>query len=337
MDSKSRDLLDALHAADFLRCNPCLRAHRSGSIRATGALEELYKGSGARPQGSGLVVDHVEVASYAMPAEAERGQPSRLELNADGMNRQERDAQPGHNGLLDRVGVAEFHGEPDPGAGKLERSLRHLPSGRPFLSNQKSLSGEQLDPDLPASRPRMPRGHDEHQFIGYARRQTLFTRPDSVPAYHAEIELVSVDLLLDGRRVGYSHAKRDPWIELLEPGREAREYVDPRRGAGSNEQRTLLQPLELGDVLSRARKRREDALGVVLEDSPGLGERDPPAQPVEETSAQLSLELGYVLREGRLAEVQRLCGRPEAAGARHREEYLKLPEGDLHNLTLSEA
>ena len=70
---------------------------------------------------------------------------------------------------------------------------------------------------------------------------------------------------------------------------------------------------------------------MVLEDSSCLGERDPPAEPVEQSSAQLSLELGYVLRQGRLTEVQRLRSRSEAAGARHREEYLELPKSDLHN------
>ena len=75
---------------------------------------------------------------------------------------------------------------------------------------------------------------------------------------------------------------------------------------------------------------------MLLEDSSGLGESDSPIEPVEEAGAQLPFELRHVLREGRLTEVQNLRRGPEASGARHREKYLDLPEGDLHKPGLIE-
>ena len=108
----------------------------------------------------------MEVPSHTMPAESEREKPPCLDLNADREGGQERDTQSGHDRLLDRLRVAQLHGGPAPGAGDLQRPLRHLPSGRPLLSDQQTLSGEQLDSDLPAFGPGMSWGHDEDQLIG---------------------------------------------------------------------------------------------------------------------------------------------------------------------------
>ena len=58
----------------------------------------------------------------------------------------------------------------------------------------------------------------------------------------------------------------------------------------------------------------EETERVVLEDAPGLGERHTPPEAIEQPRFELPLQLGHVLRERRLAQVQDLGRAAEAVG-----------------------
>ena len=74
---------------------------------------------------------------------------------------------------------------------------------------------------------------------------------------------------------------------------------------------------------------------MVLEQAAGFGQSHGAAEPVEEADTELALQLEHVLRERRLAHVERLGGAREVPGARHGEEDLDLAEG--HRLFLIAA
>src|SRR5262249_34508558 len=115
---------------------------------------------------------------------------------------------------------------------------------------------------------------------------------------------------------------------------QRRKDIDPRSRAGPDEQRSALEPAQLVDRVAGATERGKEAQGVFLEDASGLGESHAPAQAIEQPRAQFPLELGHVLRECRLAQVQDLGRSTEALRAGHGQEHLELPEAELHKLTL---
>src|SRR4030095_6459695 len=61
-----------------------------------------------------------------------------------------------------------------------------------------------------------------------------------------------------------------------------------------------------------------------------------PPEAVEQPSPQLPLQLGHVLRERRLAQVQDLGPAAEALRPSHGQEDLELPEAELHKPDLIE-
>jgi len=199
----------------------------------------------------------------------------------------------------------------------LERALGDLARRGPFLAHEEPLVGQESRRDLPPPRPQVVSRDDEDQLVVEARGQALLAGVKRVSAHHPEIDLVPADALLDHRGAPDLQAQRDPGMALLEQRDHGREHVDPRRGAGPDEQRSALEAGELGDSLPSAGERGEQAEGVVLEDAPRLGECHGPPEAVEQPSPQLPLQLGHVLRERRLAQVQDLGGAAEALRPGH--------------------
>jgi hypothetical protein len=124
-----------------------------------------------------------------------------------------------------------------------------------------------------------------------------------VPADHAQVDLVRPDALLDHPRVPDAQRDRDARIAAPEGGDDAREHVDPRCRAGADHERPALEPFQLVERPTRARDRRGDAGGVLLEQAAGFGQGHGAAEPVEEADTELALQLEHVLRERRLAHV----------------------------------
>src|SRR5262245_22356824 len=154
-------------------------------------------------------------------------------------------------------------------------------------------------------------------------------------AHDAQVEIVAAHPLLDHARVGDAEIDRDARVLALERADERRQEIDAGGRAGADHERAACEAVELGDRFACARERREEPERVVLEDPSGLGERHAPAPTVEETSAQAPLELGHVLGQGGLAQMQGLCRTPETLRARHRQEDLELSQGQRpHRLEL---
>jgi hypothetical protein len=178
----------------------------------------------------------------------------------------------------------------------------------------------------------MLRRHDKNQLVEEACRHALFTQAKRVSSYHAEIQLISTDPVLDERGVGNSQSHCHARMALLEGGDDAGQHIDPGRRAGSDQERATLEPAELDDGVTGACKGRKEPQGMFLEDPAGFGQGHLPSQAVEEAGAELALHLRHVLGEGRLTQVHDLGGPAEAAGFGHSQEHLELPKRGLHKL-----
>ena len=176
----------------------------------------------------------------------------------------------------------------------------------------------------------MARRHDEHQLVEHAGREARLARSEAVSTHDAEIQLVGTHLFLDHARVGDAQRDRDARLAALEPAHERGQHVDAGRRARADDERAPGAARELGDRLLGAVKRGEHPVRVVLQDAPRLGEGDLAPAPIEHARAEATLELGDVLREGRLAQVQAFGGAPKAPGPGHRHEHLQLAHRGLH-------
>ena len=92
-------------------------------------LEEGHERPPAGGERASLVVDDMEVPLDTQAFQPERAKPTRRDLPADGISRDECHAQPAHDGLLDGLDVVELHGGPEPHPRLSERSLSHQTGG----------------------------------------------------------------------------------------------------------------------------------------------------------------------------------------------------------------
>lgn len=89
-----------------------------------------------------LALHDVPAAHHREAAHVERHEPAFLDLRADRVGRDERDAQARHDGLLDRLVAADLHAairiEPRLG----EQLLHQVPGSRAVLAQQEGFPGE---------------------------------------------------------------------------------------------------------------------------------------------------------------------------------------------------
>jgi hypothetical protein len=149
---------------------------------------------------------------------------------------------------------------------------------------------------------------------------------ESEAADDRELDGVRTDELQRGRR--RRHA--DIEVDVAEGREHARQQVRPRDARRSHGERAAALDVERP---TRVREQRLGPQDVVGEDSAGLGERRAAAATVDEDRAELGLERGDVLRDGRLADIELGPRAREGAGAGDCGEGAE-PGFDLHHQEL---
>ena len=122
-----------------------------------------------------------------MPLDGNASEPEPVEsaggnFSAHGVDRDERDAQPGHHPLLDRLGVVKLHRDPELHARLLQHALRDAAGCRSFFTHEQRVFGERVGPNIPAPRPCVPGRDDENELIAHSRRETFLTGPEGMTA-----------------------------------------------------------------------------------------------------------------------------------------------------------
>src|SRR3989441_7670538 len=218
-----------------------IRRHRRtnsapGGEAASLLVQDREEGLAAGRQRAALGVDDVKMPADAQSAYRDDRELPRPHLTAHGVARDERYPETGHHALLDRLGVVELHRGARRDARLLQRALHHLASGRARFAHEQALA-DQLGPaDGAAPRPAVLTGRDEHELVGEPGRHAAFAGAEDVAAHHAEVHVAVPDALFDDTGIGHVEPEVDARIPPLEGGDDAREHVDPRRGAGPDHQ-----------------------------------------------------------------------------------------------------
>src|SRR5439155_11992399 len=100
-----------------------------GLRRPRRMLQHLHERSRTRRDAASLVVEDVEVPAYADAAKPDLTQTPGLDLGADRVGRDERNAEARHDALLDRLGVIQLHRDPEFHSRPLESPLGDTPTG----------------------------------------------------------------------------------------------------------------------------------------------------------------------------------------------------------------
>ena len=228
--------------------------------------------------------------------------------------RDQRDAHPGRDHLLDRRVVVGAEGERGLDAGRAHAGL-DLP--RP---DARPVSDERQTPDLaeagrrpPAGERRSGLGH-EHvrvtQELGRLDRRRC-DRQDQ----ERQIEVAGLERRDEHVVLGLGQAHLDARPRLGEPAQELRQ--EARAGAleGPHPQRARLAGGKRRQIGPRRAEPRDDRVGMGQEHAPGLGQLRGPraAGPVDQALADEPLEGRELLAHGRLGVAERLCGAAERA------------------------
>src|SRR4030095_14629219 len=112
------------------------------------------------------------------------------------------------------------------------------------------------------------------------------------------------------------------------------QHVDARCGARADQKRPALKPLELPQDVANVGQRTAPPLCPFLQYPSGLGQVNPAAESIEESYAQLGLQLPYMLGKARLTRVEGLRGLSVTVCAGDGEEHLELPERHAISLGL---
>ena len=132
----------------------------------------------------------------------------------------------------------------------------------------------------------------------------------------------------EARVPGVADAERhlDPPVARLEPAEQPREQIDARRRAPAEQEGAAVEAAQLPHCVLHSLEHREDAPGVLLEETARLGQADAPTEPVEERRVEPALQLLDLLGQRRLTEGEPLRRAAETARARDGEEDLELTE-----------
>jgi len=162
----------------------------------------------------------------------------------------------------------------------------------------------------------------------------LLSGGETMAAHYPQIDFMRANGFLDHARVGDPQPQVDPGMSTPILADDGGQHVDPRRGTRADQKRPALKPLELSQDLANVSQRREHPFRPLLQEPSGLRQGHPAAEAVEQSHAQLRLQLSNVLGQGRLTRVEGLRGLSVTVREGNREEYLKLPERHAISLDL---
>ena len=169
----------------------------------------------------------------------------------------------------------------------------------------------------------VPRRHCHHEGVRLHRLARKAGRGDRA-VHEAQVQ-PSVQhrvQLLAGRHAPQRHP------DLREP---AHEPADGHRDHTADRHESDLEPADL--AFRRAARQRHRVVrlgqrlaGLLEETLPRLGQLDDPGSPAQQRNADLLLERGDLLAQGRLADVEALRGAPEVQLLGERDEVAEMPE-----------
>ena len=172
----------------------------------------------------------------------------------------------------------------------------------------------------------MARRDDQHDPVDEARLDACLLEGGQVTTDDPEVHLGGAHPLLDLPGVADAERHLDPPVARLEPAEQPREQIDARRRAPAEQEGAAVEAAQLPHCVLHSLEHREDAPGVLLEETARLGQADAPTEPVEERRVEPALQLLDLLGQRRLTEGEPLRRAAEAARARDGEEDLELTE-----------
>src|SRR5262249_25396473 len=113
------------------------------------AQQEILEGGRYRRQALGAIVHQVPVQHCREALHVEHDEVARLEIEANGVRREECDAKTRHDRLLDRLGAADLHRDVEPRELLAEHLAHGVPRVRALLALYEALVVERRARDLP--------------------------------------------------------------------------------------------------------------------------------------------------------------------------------------------
>lgn len=242
------------------------------------------------------------VPDQRKPGHVKFGQDPLLKLQKRRPARDDRQPQPGHHRLLDRLVRAKLHPDLRRQSLRREEAFRRDPRAGPLLAHHENLPRQVRGHDGPARGQRMIRRRNQDQRV--FRIGVMFCR--DLPGQGAkDVKVVLVPgeprqklfAVADGQR--HVDPRMAP-AEIAQPAgnvvfrrRDDRHPKPPARHAPQVGQRHL-QPLKLAQNLARGG----------LHNLPRLGQVKPLADPFDQHAAQLILKLANLGEDGGLGQVQ---------------------------------
>src|SRR5207244_11217025 len=139
-------------------------------------------------------------------------------------------------------------------------------------------------------------------------------------------ETLGADFLLDHPGIGDPQGQVDSGIPRLKRRDDAREDVDPRRRAGSDQERAPSEAFQILHGMPGVLGCRKHASSARLEDASGFGEGDLLGSAQEESRAQLTLQVMNLLGNRRLREMDFSGSATKASLSGDGEERSEQPE-----------
>ena len=310
---------------------PAVDHHRTGQVRQIVPVEpdhEIAEGLRRRRERHPGRLHEIPVAQDRQPLHAHHDQPARGQFWLHRVRRDERDAEPGHHRLLDRLVGAHLHHAiglalPDP----VEKAAHQDARARALLARKPCLAEQLLRGGLDRVRQRMGRRHD-HDIGMIAQNLALDRRVLRRAAHDREFDLPTRQRLDNDAAI--AHAQTDLHIRqgLLQPGDQTwREILAGRDDAD-------------GHMPGHAGLQRAHPLHALVERGLDLGhgsqqfpadgrERDLAVRPaIDRARADAVLERLELRRHRGRRDVQRLRRRGDRAELDDRRQRAQMLESD---------
>jgi hypothetical protein len=215
--------------------------------------EQYHERSGARRDPPSFVVDDMEVSLDLDTAKPEAIKTPSYYFPADRVDRHKGNAETRHHTLLDCLGMVELHRHLELDARSLQRAFGGAPSRGSMLSHEQGRFGEQLGRDVPALRPCVSGRDDQDKLIEHSSRQTFLARSHGMPPDDAKIELAYSDSPLDGLRIRDLELHLHAGVPGPKRRNDSRQHVQPRSGAGADQERPVSQAIQVSQGLETLR------------------------------------------------------------------------------------
>ena len=271
---------------------------------------------------------HMRITGAAV--DVQQLQQPAAQLQPHGVQRQEAQAQAGHDRLLDGLVARHLHRDALVEAVFGEELLHRRARARAVLARDHRVGRQFAHRVRPALQQRVPRWRDEHQRVrgeGFRAGVDLLGRT----AHHRQVDLAGTHQL-DQLAAFADHAQAHVHARVLLV--EARQQLGHEVLGGADQadgQQPVLQPLQPRHGVVGILQRRQQPARMHQEVLAGGRQRQLAALAVEQRQPDLRLQLLDLHRHGRRRQMQRLGGARHAAVLGDLGKDPKLAEADVHH------